>query len=380
MTWLQSLERADAGTLIPMTAVWTVERTASRRFPFRIAVEQGGRLLLAVRAQSCWPGPGQQIFCIRERSLDPAEPLEPVERVPIVTLARVGRKLTIVLDRPVRKRCEFLTVAKPYRDGEGTYEQIFFRTESGFRAHRSRTRVELTAAPSRLTIAIDSGERYPWRFPDAMVERRRLPVGDYAWLDGDRPAAVIERKSFDNLLTDLGAIQALHHQLADLASHEPAALVVEAQYGDFLDERRLRGRWPASYLTRVLAELSALHPRLPIVYAGNRKLANLWAQRFFAACASHRESPQLDLVRETLARYDASPRGPGLDQEIRAAALGDLAPAFAFATLAGRFPHLPPVRLRRVLDRLRREGRVIRTGMGRAARWVLTDAQRSDGR
>src|SRR3990170_3093911 len=159
-----------------MTALWTVERTASRRFPFRITVEQEGRLLLAVRAQSAWPGPGQQIFCLHERELDPAEPLAPIERVPVVHLTRVGRKLSIALDRPQRKRCEFLVVIKPHGDRGGTYEQVFFRTESGIRAHRSRARVELAApAPAGLSIVIDSAERYPWRFPDAAVARRRLP-------------------------------------------------------------------------------------------------------------------------------------------------------------------------------------------------------------
>ena len=50
-----------------MQAIWTVERTAHRRFPYRIAIEQNGRLLLAVRAQAAWPGPGQQVFCLRDR-------------------------------------------------------------------------------------------------------------------------------------------------------------------------------------------------------------------------------------------------------------------------------------------------------------------------
>jgi hypothetical protein len=67
-----------------------------------------------------------------------------------------------------------------------------------------------------------------------------------------RLLAVVERKSFDNILSDLGAIQALHHTLADLSRVERSALVVEAQYGDFLNEKRLeasgrhhmwRGRW-----------------------------------------------------------------------------------------------------------------------------------------
>ena len=131
--------RTDAA----MNALWIVERTSRARFPFRVSIEQAGRLVVAFRAQARWPGPGQQIFCLRERELDPAEPLEPLERVPVAHLTRVGRKLTIVLDRPNRKRCEFLVVRKPRRDGAGEHEQIFFRTESGIRSHRSRTRVEL---------------------------------------------------------------------------------------------------------------------------------------------------------------------------------------------------------------------------------------------
>ena len=224
-----------------MSAVWTVERTRHRRFPFRIGIEQAGRLILAVRAQSAWPGPGQQIFCLREPSLDLDEPLEPIERVPIAHLGRVGRKLTIVLDRATRKRCEFLVVAKPAGESGGVREQIFFRTESGIRAHRSRTRVELLPAAVQLTVAVDSGERYPWRFPDATVRRRKLAVGDYALLDLERIAAVVERKTFDNLLTDFGALQALHHQLEDLGSCDTPALVIEAQYADFLGVSRGAG-------------------------------------------------------------------------------------------------------------------------------------------
>jgi ERCC4-type nuclease len=116
-------------------------------------------------------------------------------------------------------------VEKPRREG-GTYEQIFFRTESGIRAHRSRTRLELARPPGELRIVVDSAERYPWRFPGAAVERRKLAVGDYALLDGERTAAVVERKSYDNLLGEIGAIQALHHQLTDLASQPAAALVI----------------------------------------------------------------------------------------------------------------------------------------------------------
>lgn len=356
-----------------MTALWIVERTGSRRFPFRVSIEQGGRLVVAFRVQTRWPGPGQQVFCLRERELDGAEALEEVERVPVAHLGRVGRKLTVTLDRPTRKRCEFLVIRKERRDGSGAYEQVFFRTQSAIRAHRSRTRVELGARDVPLTVVVDSAERYPWRFPGAVVRRRPLAAGDYALLEGERVTAVVERKSFDNLLTDVGAIQALHQQLADLASHDRAALVIEAQYGDFLDPARVRGRWPPAHLARVLGEIAALHPRLPIVFAGNRKLANLWAQRFFRAVAAGAEAPPLELPLAVAARYDESPREPGIDARIREAALHELPSPFRAARLDERFPGVPGTRVRRVLAQLEREGRIARTGPGRRGRpveWV----------
>lgn len=353
-----------------MNATWVVERTTSLRFPFRITIEQGGRQVLAVRTQGRWPGPGAQIFCLRESELDPAELLEPVERVAVAHFARVGRKLTVTLDRGSRKRCEFLVVRKPRQDGSGEYEQIFFRTETGIRAHRSRSRIELRATESAaVRVVVDSLERYPWRFPGATVERRKLAAGDYALLDGERVAAVVERKSFDNLLGDLGLVQALHQQLADLASHPAAALVIEADYRDFLDPKRLAGRWPAPHVGRVLAEIAALHPTLPVIYAGNRKLANLWTWRFFRAVAASRESPEPELALGLTRRLDPSPRQPGLDDRVREAILHHFPVPFAMRELAARFPDENPARLRRVLRQLVRAGRVHRVGMGRGARW-----------
>lgn len=103
-----------------MSAYWIVERTRHRRLPFRISIIRDERLVLAVRAQSAWPGPGQSIFCLREHHLDPEEPLEPLERVPVLNLSLVGRKLTLALDRPMRQRCEFLTVLKERKAGGPT--------------------------------------------------------------------------------------------------------------------------------------------------------------------------------------------------------------------------------------------------------------------
>jgi hypothetical protein len=351
-----------------MVATWCVERTRSSRFPFRISIEQDGRLLFAVRARSAWPPPGGQIFCLRERDFDPGEALEPCERVPIATLSRVGVKLTVVLDRPTRKRCEFLSLRKQRADGSGSYEQVFFRTESAIRAHRTRGRVELVArAP--LELVVDLRERHPWRFPGARVSRRALPVGDYALAREERILAVAERKSLANLLGDIGAIRALHQQLAELASQPAAAVVIEAQYGDFLDGSRTQP-WPPAHVARVLAEMAALHPRLPFVYAGNRKLANLWALRWFTAVAADASVALPLFVSDVVGRYEARALGEaGLDQRIREAALVRLASPFRAAELRASVCGADARRVTRVLDGLRREGRLRVVGRGRAAVW-----------
>ena len=128
----------------------------------------------SANAQAAWPGPGQQIFCLRERELDPAESLEPVERAPVARLSRVGRNLVVVLDRAQRKRCEFLTVEKPRRDGRGSYEQVFFRTESGIRAHRPPEPHYIQAGNSEHRQSSISFVNYRTSHPTILGTARRI--------------------------------------------------------------------------------------------------------------------------------------------------------------------------------------------------------------
>lgn len=351
-----------------MTAAWLVQRSADARFPFRIAIEQDGRVLFAVRAKSAWPGAGTQIFCLRERELDLLEALEDVERVPVAHIARLGRKLSVTLDRAQRKRCEFLILEKPRKDGSGVYEQVFFRTEAAVRAHKSSKRAELSLhAGEPLDIVIDSMERYPWAFPGARVLRRKLPVGDYALVHDERPHAIVERKTMQNLLGDLSELKGLHQQLAELTAWPHAALVIEAQYADFGNPAKI-GQWPAAHLLRVLGELPVLFPTVQCVFAGNRKLANVWTQRWFAAVHAALLQPRLPQVAEPVARYDAAFDG-GLDARVRHAVLHELPDGFEIALLRRQFPEAPSARIKRIVDRLRREGRLAAEGRGRGTRW-----------
>ena len=360
-----------------MPATWTVHRTGNLRFPFRVCLERDGRTVFAVRAASAWPGPGQQVFCMREDGSDPAEPMELVERVPVLNYTQLGRKMAIVLDRPLRKRCEFLFIAKPYRNKPGTYEQVFFRTESGIRSHRSRSHLEVQPRDAELHIVIDSGEKYAWRFPDARVTNRKLQAGDYALMDGERVAALVERKSFDNLLSDLGAIQALHHALADLARYERSAVVVEALYSDFLNDKRLAGRWPASYVARALAEVAVMHSRLPLMFCGNRTLANQWTHRFFLACSTYQEAPQLAFVREAAPAGGGWERAVSQDERVRSAVVAQTTEPFAIKSVAAQLDGVSEACVRRVLKELEREGKVRCLGRGRGPRWEVVGDDRS---
>ncbi|NZA26421.1 ERCC4 domain-containing protein [Luteimonas sp. SJ-92] len=356
-----------------MSAVWIVQRTGDVRFPYRIAIEQAGRVLFAVRAKAAWPGAGTQVFCLREREPDAGGPLDDLERAPVLHLSRLGRKLSVALDRPRRKRCEFLILEKPRRDG-GSYEQVFFRTEAAVRAHKTSKRAELSARSGEaLDIVVDSLERYPWSFPGANVQRRRLPVGDYALAHDERPLAIVERKTLDNLLGDLSELKGLHQQLSELAAWPHAALVIEAQYADFGNPAKV-GRWPTAHLLRVLGELPALFPRVQCIFAGNRKLANVWAQRWFGAVHAAMQQPRLPQVAEAAARYRAQPADGGLDARIRIAALRDLPDRFEVALLRMQFPEAPPARVKCVLDQLRAEGCLRTEGRGRGTRWCRAAA------
>lgn len=355
-----------------MSAWWIVEQTDNARFPWRIRIEQDGRALLCVRAQDRWPGAGRQVFCLRELEA-PEAPFAEVERVPVRHLARLGRKLSVTLDRAQRKRCEFLRLEKQRKDGSGSYEQIFFRTEQALRQHRSAKRAELTVTDA-IDVLIDSRERYPWRFPGARITRRALPVGDYALSVGDRLIAIVERKTRANLLHDFAELKGLQQQLAELAAWPHAALVVEAQYADFSNPRHI-DPWPAAHLQRVLGELPALFPGVQLVFAGNRKLANLWTQRYLAACAARLQQGQPDLLREASAGYRAQTGAQGLDTRIRIAALTELPDGFPVGLLRQQFPGAPPARIKRVLDQLRREGRVEARGHGRGAQTGIRPAQ-----
>lgn len=108
---------------------------------------------------------------------------------------------------------------------------------------------------------------------------------------------MVERKTLDNLLGDFGTMPVLHQQLAELASYEHHALLMEAPCEDFLNPERVHHYTPA-FCARAIAELYVLHPGLRLVFCANRKASNEWTKHYFAAPWGQRTGePQRPLLQ-----------------------------------------------------------------------------------
>jgi hypothetical protein len=246
-------------------------------------LDRSGGTVLRLRAQDRWPTANQNIFCLREDGTGDILPGEELERVDIVALQRRGVRMSLVLDRARYKRCDFLFLKRTYKNRpDEAYEQIFWQTQTSMVQRRPKIVPPALRSREQLTIAIDARERYPWRFAGSTTVRRRLDSGDYALLEGDHPAAIVERKTFENILADFGVMPLLHQRLMELCAHDHHALVIEAPYEDFLNPSKLHHYSPP-FCAAAIADLYVAHPRLRIVFCANRKAANGWTAAYFAA-------------------------------------------------------------------------------------------------
>jgi len=137
---------------------WIIETTENEKFPYKLSIKKDENTILCLRVQSKWPGAGTQIFCLRDSDED-SNTIEEIERVPIINLNRYGKRLSVVLDRPTNKRCDFLFLEKKYKKKEGEYEQIFWRTQQGLKERKPRVRLA-TRGDARIHILIDINEKY----------------------------------------------------------------------------------------------------------------------------------------------------------------------------------------------------------------------------
>ncbi|MBV9328337.1 MAG: ERCC4 domain-containing protein [Chloroflexi bacterium] len=297
--------------------VWVLEHTSDPKFPFRLRIYTRGRSepMLSFFVQDRWPGSNQHIFCLRENRISEDVLVEgEVERVPVVALQRYGRRLSVVLDRPRQKRCDFQIVERAYKHAEpggpATYEQIFWFTQTAMRQRRPRgVRLHSAVAASESRVRIASDERYPWALGSFATERGPLATGDYALMDDDKVLAVVERKTFDGLLADFGRMDILRQRLLELTAFGQHAVVIEARYEDFLSPEKVH-HWSAAFCARAIADLYAMFPRLRLVFCSNRKTAAEWTRSYFSAVWAARDDvgePADDYTGDSVKGWDPVP-------------------------------------------------------------------------
>src|SRR5205807_3202846 len=117
---------------------------------------------------------------------------------------------------------------------------------------------------------VDTRDRYPYRFnhQQASTERRALPAGDYGVELAGEIVAVVERKSLADLAARL-IDGSLTYALAELATVDRAALVVEDRYGEVFKLNHVT----AGFVPDLLAAVQVRYPSVPIVFCDTRPLA-----------------------------------------------------------------------------------------------------------
>lgn len=252
------------------------DEASSLPYLLRLPLEAGVEL----KAREPWPVTAR-VYC-HPLEAWPVDS-EVIEEVPVRRCARRGQAVDLVLDRARNNRSQFV-FTQPHPGRPGGRSMIFWQTARTVKRARPGQRAPKRRAAygGRLGIAVDTRERYAYRFQGRAVDtdERALACGDYAVLDGERVLAVVERKRFEDMVKAL-VDGSLAFRMAELAAHPAAAVVVEERYSALLDVPHVQPGW----LCEVVARLQARYPNVPVVFCDSRKLAEDWTYRFLAAAS-----------------------------------------------------------------------------------------------
>jgi ERCC4 domain len=228
---------------------------------------EDGELWLKVK--ETWPR-AARVFCY-PLGAPPAGPLEVLERVDVVMCRRRGHAIDLILDRAQNRRSQF--VYTPYRGRT----LLFWQTPKAASAARPGVRIPSGRNRPGRIFYMDTRERYGYTFAahGVRVERRRLMVGDYAAVIGDRMVAVVERKTMDDFANSL-ADASINFAMAELATIPLAAVAVEGCYSKLLRHAHTR----RGFLPELIARLQVRYPQVQINFLESRKVAEEWTFRF----------------------------------------------------------------------------------------------------
>ncbi len=244
------------------------------KLPYLLRIPQPGDDLV-FRTSGTWPRV-KALYCHPVGLHEWPEDAVIVERVRLRSCRRRGAAIDVIADRARENRSQVVFTVARGRD------MVFWQSPRTRKQARPDVRTPTARAHgiAELRIAVDSRERYAYRFPTQRVgtTRQALPCGDYGLIADGQLVASVERKSLADLVTSLVGGK-LRYQIADLAALPRAAVVVEDRYSQVFALDRVR---PA-VVADGLAELQVRWPNVPIVFCENRQLAEEWTYRFLAS-------------------------------------------------------------------------------------------------
>lgn len=129
----------------------------------------------------------------------------------------------------------------------------------------------MMAAPTPITVLIDTREQRPWSLDPGLfvTERTTLKTGDYSIKGLEDHQFVLERKSLGDFVgTVIGDWLRFRHELNRIAAFDYAAIIVEADVEDVLSKRYESEANPASVIGR--AHACHLDHGVPVFWWGKR--------------------------------------------------------------------------------------------------------------
>ncbi len=261
----------------------------NKNFPYILFLEKNPGNNICLKTQDKWPATGKKIFCkykgeISEENLPQSEI---VETNYISSMKQYGKKLTIILDRKIKKRCWFIFIEKEYKTKQGKYYQVFWDTQSYAVSERPGAYISTGGKKTKFDeIIIDINEKYPYKFENQNITKKKLDVGDYALKIGDEIIAVAERKTLNDFKAQLAKLDVLKTQLLELSKYKYKAVIFEAPFADFMDNDKLK-YYPGYFVSEVITQLMVEFKDIQFVFLSNRKVAQEWLFRWFKRIFIH---------------------------------------------------------------------------------------------
>jgi hypothetical protein len=159
-----------------------------------------------------------------------------------------------------------------------------------------------------------------------------------------------------------------HQHLSELENCKNPALVIEANYIDFLNNEKIKP-YKGYFAVKALGQIQASHPRLPVIFAGSRKAAAVWSYNFFANIASKVKDQAGDYLRESAAKYRPASRNHFAEDEIRRKVFREMPDKFTTSQINSHFPQCNSQFVRQNLEKLKKEGVLKNFKQGRNIVW-----------